>query len=161
VGTQKVSPTASHDQLRAFTGRLLEDLDRLEQMLEDGDLERGPARIGAELELFLVDERLRPAPVGPSLLDAIGDPRVTPELGAFNLEINTHPEELGGACLARLEAQLLDALGSIRAAGAAQGVQVVLSGILPTLEARHASLSFMTPADRYARLNDAMTELRG
>ncbi|MFV1988193.1 MAG: CBS domain-containing protein [Gemmatimonadota bacterium] len=161
MGIQNISPTASHDQLRAFTGRLLEDLDRLELLLEHGDIERGPARIGAELELFLVDERFRPAPVGPSLLDAIGDARVTPELGAFNLEINTHPEELGGACLARLETQLLDVLDSIRTAAAPQGVQVVLSGILPTLEARHASLSFMTPADRYAQLNDAMTELRG
>jgi CBS domain-containing protein len=161
VGTQSVDTSTTDEQLRAFTMRLLAELDRLETLLSEGQIETGPIRIGAELELFLVDERFRPAAAGPTILPTISDRRVTPELGAFNLEINTDPQELGGPALRHLEGQLTEVLQTVRVAAGNMGVNVVLAGILPTLEARHASLSFMTPADRYARLNEAMTALRG
>ena len=161
MGTQNVNTAATPEQLRAFTARLLEDLDRLETLLGSDSIERGPTRIGAELEMFLVDRRFRPVTSGPRVLERISDDRVTPELGAFNLEINTTPTELGGDALRSLEAQLIDALGIVREAASELDVRVVLAGILPTLEARHASLAYMTPADRYVRLNEAMTALRG
>ncbi len=161
MGTQRVSSSASPEQLRAFTARLLEDLDRLEALLDSDVIERGPARIGAELELFLVDRQFRPVADGPAILERISDPRVTPELGAFNLEINTDPGLLAGASLSALEDQLVEVLSTVRSAAEEQDVRVVMAGILPTLEGRHASLSYMTPAERYHRLNDAMTTLRG
>ncbi len=161
MGTQRVGLAADPEALRRFTARLLDDLDRLERMLGDGAIERGPARIGAELEMFLVDERWRPTANGPTVLAEAADPRVTPELGAFNLEVNTAPRALAGRCLSELEAELIELLDVVRAAAARHGSRVVLTGILPTLEARHATLDFMTPAERYARLNEAMTALRG
>lgn len=161
MGTQRVGPEGDSAELRRFTVRLLEDLDNLERMLDRGLIEREPARIGSELEMFLVDDRFAPVTSGPEVLSSIADPRVTPELGAFNLEVNSSPVGLGGDCLSRMESELVELLGVVREAAAGHGCRVVLSGILPTLEARHASPAFMTPLPRYARLNETMSAARG
>ncbi len=161
MGTQRVDPTGDPEALRRFTARLLDDLDRLESLLGAGGIESGPARIGAELELCLVDDRCQPSTLGPALLGEMDDPRVTPELGVYNLEINAKPYALGGTCLSDLETQLLNVLGTVGERAARHGVRPVLTGILPTLQSRHASLDYMTPADRYRRLNEAMTGARG
>ncbi|MDX1579134.1 MAG: glutamate-cysteine ligase family protein, partial [Gemmatimonadota bacterium] len=161
MGTQRVSGLGDPEAMRRFTGRLLDDLNCLERLLEGGDIERGPIRIGAELEMFLVDHHHHPAPRGPSILETLSDERVTPELGAFNLEVNARPRVFEGSCLSALEKELIELLRLVRGAAAEQGTEVVLTGILPTLEARHASVEYMTPLDRYRRLNEAMTQLRG
>jgi gamma-glutamyl:cysteine ligase YbdK (ATP-grasp superfamily) len=149
MGTQRIDQRSDPETLRVFTDRLLTDLDRLESLLDSDDIESGPSRIGAELEMFVVDRQLQPSKLGPRILDSIHDPRITPELGAFNLEANTPPVELGGTCLSDLEHQLLELLGIVRSAAADHDSHIVLTGILPTLEARHATLEFMTPAERY------------
>ena len=161
MGTQRIDARSDPETLRVFTDRLLRDLDRLESLLESDDIESGPSRIGAELEMFVVDRQLQPSKLGPRILDSIQDPRITPELGTFNLEANTEPMELGGTCLSDMERQLLELLDTVRSAAHDHDSHIVLTGILPTLEARHASLEFMTPAERYHRLNDALTALRG
>ncbi len=161
MGTQRVGDRGDAGAVREFTSRLLADLDRFERLLEDGRLDSGTTRIGAELEMFLVDSGMQPSSTGPSILSSLSDPRITPELGTFNLEANTEPLLMGGDCLRRMEAQLVELLDVVRVAAAAHDSDVVLVGILPTLEVRHASLEYMTPTDRYARLNAAMTALRG
>ncbi|MEC8494326.1 MAG: hypothetical protein VXZ39_05350, partial [Planctomycetota bacterium] len=46
--------------LRTFMQAVLEDLQGLERMMESGMIERGVRRIGAEQELFLVDDAWQP-----------------------------------------------------------------------------------------------------
>ena len=50
------------ESLRAFTRKLLGDLQALDLMLQHGAIESGVRRIGAEQELFLVDRGFNPAP---------------------------------------------------------------------------------------------------
>ena len=47
---------------RAFMKCLLRDLRALEIMIREGRMESGVRRVGAEQELFLVDQSWRPAP---------------------------------------------------------------------------------------------------
>ena len=54
----------------------------------------GPATVGAELELFLVDGAARPLPHNQVIRAAAADPRITVELDRFNLELNTSPAPL-------------------------------------------------------------------
>ena len=54
---------------QAFMKAVLDDLRALAFMLEEGRVESGVARIGAEQEMFLIDRELRPAPIGPEVLD--------------------------------------------------------------------------------------------
>ena len=161
MGQKTVKADHQQQDLRVFTRRLLADLQALEQMLEEGRIEGGPLRIGAEQELFLVDGDWRPAPLAPAILAELADPHATSELGRFNLELNLDPLVMEGDCLARLEAQLRDLLERTRRAAARHGAEAILTGILPTLDKADLTLENMSPEPRYRALNDALTSLRG
>jgi CBS domain-containing protein len=161
MGTQDITGDLEAASLRNFITRLLHDLQALEMMIEQGAIEEGVRRIGAEQELFLVDRAWRPAPLAIEILGAIDDPHFTTELGRFNLEINLDPLELGGDCLARMEHELDALLARARAAARGFGAEAALTGILPTLRKSDLGLGNMTPKPRYAALNAAMSKVRG
>ena len=147
--------------LRLFTQKLLTDLETLARMLEGDVFETGVRRVGAEQEMFLVDSEGRPAPVADRVMEAIDDPHFTHELALFNLECNLDPLPLGARCLSLFEEQLLELLEVARSGARACDAQVVLTGILPTVEAADLTLENITPKDRYHALNDAILRLRG
>ncbi|GMU64208.1 MAG: hypothetical protein AMXMBFR36_04820 [Acidobacteriota bacterium] len=149
------------ESLRSFTRHLLADLRALELMLKHGSLETGVRRIGAEQELFLLDRRFRPAPIAMEMLERLGDEHFTTEVARFNLEFNTDPLEFGGDCLARMERQLDELVVKARAAAHSLDSEIVMIGILPTIEISDLTLENMTPKPRYFALNEAMRRLRG
>ena len=79
-----------------FAERLEQCLSALGQLLERPGFGAGPATMGAELELFLVDGAARPLPLNQAIRAAVADPRVTEELDRFNLELNASPVQLAG-----------------------------------------------------------------
>lgn len=161
MGVNDVNLAVDQEELRVFTQALLRDVRALERMLETGAIESGIRRIGLEQEMFLVDEVYRPAPVAVEALERIEDPRVTSEIGRFNLECNSEPIEFGGDCLRRMEVQIGDLLDIVRDALVGLGARPVLTGILPTLRKSDLTLENMVPAQRYYALNEALTRLRG
>lgn len=162
MGEQDISELRDDSQMRAFTRALLEDLQALERMIRDGKIEAGIRRIGAEQELFLVDEGMRPAPVGYRMLADLADKgSFAPELAQFNLEINLQPQVLGGNCLSAMEAELLEKIELARVEAKRYEAQVLMVGILPSLEQSQLSLENMAPIPRFHQLNRIMTELRG
>ncbi len=161
MGEQKIDSDAAAADLRRFMKQVLAEVQALEKMLAGDWFETGIRRIGAEQETCLVDRDFHPAPLNLQILEDLGDPHFTTELGRHNVEINLDPQELDAGCLARLEGQLSELLGKLRAAATARCAEVVLTGILPTLDVSHLDLSFMTPVPRYYALNDAMNRLRG
>ncbi len=161
MGEQEITRDPDAEQLRVFTKKLLADLRALERMLEEDQIESDVRRIGAEQEVFLVDSSWRPAPLALEVLEAIGDPHFTTELGRFNIEFNLDPITLGGDCLRRMEGQVVEFLGRATRAARALDGEVILTGILPTLEKSDLHLGNMTPMARYKELNEAMTRLRG
>jgi hypothetical protein len=161
VGQHDVDELPSEEQLRAFSKAVLDDLEALEEMLVTGRFERGVHRIGAEQEMFLVDDAMEPAPVAPRILQRAPDPRLVSELATFNLEANLTPLPWGGRCLSALEAELHEVLALARRAAQTEGAHVVLVGILPTLRETDLTIDKLTPAPRYLALNRAITALRG
>ncbi len=161
MGTQEIAGDLDAANLRSFITRLLHDLQALEAMIEQGAIESGKRRIGAEQELFLVDRSWRPAPMAIEILAEVDDPHFTTELGRFNLEINLDPLELGGDSLGRMEHELNALLAKVRSIAHAHGAEVALTGILPTLRKSDLDLANMTPRPRYASLNAAMSKARG
>lgn len=146
---------------RRFTQAVLTDLHALERMLEGDIFEVGVPRIGAEQELFLVDRHFHPTPAALKVLQAMDDPAVTTELGAFNLELNVDPQPFHGDGLAKLEAQLTTLFKKLRGVCADLGVIPVLAGILPTIRKNDLGLENMVPSPRYLALNRAATAMRG
>ena len=145
----------------AFMQALLEDLRALAFMLEHGRVESGVTRLGAEQEMFLVDRYMRPAPVSLEVLQQANDPRLTTEIARFNLEANLTPLELTGNCFRRLEQELEHLIELARHAAATQNADVLLSGILPTLQKSDLTLDNLTPLARYRELDRSVIRLRG
>lgn len=164
MGDHNVAADADARHKRAFTKALLDDVVALERMIDAGMIEGGVRRIGAEQEMFLVDPKMRPASVGPSVLErlrALPDDRFTDELAQFNLEANLAAREFAGHCLRDMEAEIEEVLERVRAAAAPDAADVLLTGILPTLHRQDLTLSNMTPEPRYYALNDVLARFRG
>lgn len=149
------------DAIRAFTRAVLRDLQALERMIREDCFEKGIRRFGAEQELFLVGNGWRPAPLGTAVLERLQDGPFTPELALFNLEINLPPERLEGDPFTRVERQLTALVERAREAAAAEGANIVLCGILPTLAKSDLTLDQITPKPRYRALNEALNRMRG
>jgi CBS domain-containing protein/gamma-glutamyl:cysteine ligase YbdK (ATP-grasp superfamily) len=160
MGQHNVQET-SNENLQAFMKALLEDLRALAFMLEDGRIETGVQRIGAEQEMFLIDRDLRPAPVSLELLALANDSRLTTEIARFNLEANLTPLRLGADCFSQMEQELNELISLVRARAERLDADVLLSGILPTLEKSDLSLENLTPVARYFELDRGVIALRG
>lgn len=160
MGTQEIDQDQSGHRHRATIQHVLNDLRALEMMLEQGTLESGVCRIGAEQEIALVDSGYQPAPVGPEVLDELDEPKATTEIGRFNMEFNLNPAELTGTVLSSLEREICGLMQKARAAALTHGAEPVLIGIVPTLTQKQLTLDFMTPRPRYFALNDRITEAR-
>lgn len=155
-----ISREQSDKQRRRFMRAVLNDLSALEMMIENGLIESGITRIGAEQEMFLVDENYSPACKSIEILKDIKDPRFTFEIAKFNLEANLTPCELKGNCLRKLENEINETLLIARTVASKHDAQIVLAGILPTLKQLDLTLDNMVPIDRYFELNETLKNLK-
>src|SRR6266540_1010625 len=124
-----------------FQQRLEQCLSTLGELLERPGFGVGPATIGAELELFLVDEMARPLPHNQAVRAAAADARVNVELDRFNEEL-----------------RLL--LGRVADAAGKHGGRPVLVGILPTLRRADLNARVISDLPRYRALNRRLRLLR-
>jgi len=161
MGEHNVEQYADEKKAQAFMKALLEDLRALAFMLAEGRVESGVARIGAEQEMFLIDRYFRPAPVSLEVLKQANDPRLTTEIARFNLEANLTPLELENDCFARLEHELTEVIELARKSAATQNADILLSGILPTLQKSDLTLDNLTPVARYHELDRGVIRMRG
>ncbi|MGF1510743.1 MAG: CBS domain-containing protein [Myxococcota bacterium] len=161
MGDMTVNAHLQEQSYRAFVRNALTDIRALELMIEKGWIETGVRRIGAEQEMFLVNDGRRPACCAGAVLETLNDPHFTHELGRFNLECNLDPVAFQGGALRQMEGQLVWAVDSARAAAQAHGADVALVGILPTLRVSDLGLHSMTDHRRYHLLNGVLGAMRG
>ena len=161
MGEHNVEPQHDEHKEQLFMKALLDDLRALDYMLDNDLIESGVRRIGAEQEMFLVDENLRPAPVSVAVLEHAKDSRLTTEIAKFNLEANLTPLSLERNCFSQMESELNEVLARARASANHFGADILLAGILPTLRKSDLTLENLTPAPRYQQLNDSVIKLRG
>src|SRR6266699_2908093 len=143
-----------------FADRLGECLSALGQLLERPGFGVGPATVGAELELFLVDGAARPLPHNQAIRATVADPRVTVELTRFNLELNASPALLAGRPFAALGGELNVLLDRVADAARDHAGRLALIGILPTLRRADLGPGVMTDVPRYRALNSGLRRLR-
>lgn len=158
MGEQKVSLVSGDNQLQDFTKHLLRDVYAFEYMLENDWFESGIARIGAEQEMFLVDNKTyKPATINMEVLKKMKNWEwVTTELAKFNLETNLTPREFKGDCLRQMEMENLDYLNKIRDKLKPMDASLILTGILPTLTKMDLEMHNLTPNPRYVALMEAI-----
>src|ERR1051325_7575046 len=161
MGEHNVQQYVDEQKSQAFMKALLEDLSALAWMIENGCIESGVTRIGAEQEMFLLDRHLRPAPVSLEVLKHANDARLTTEIARFNLEANLTPLSLANNCFSRMEQELVELIELARSSAATQGADILLAGILPTLRKSDLPLDNLTPVARYHELDRGVIRLRG
>jgi len=143
-----------------FAERLEECLTVLAQLLNRPGFGTGPATIGAELELFLVDGAGRPLPHNQAIRAAVADPRVTLELDRFNLELNASPAVLAGRPFTALGGELNLLVDRVADAAEDHAGRPALIGILPTLREADFGPGAMTDLPRYRVLDGGLRRLR-
>jgi len=148
------------EQTARFEARLRDEVELFGRVARSGGLSRAGFVVGFELEAWLVDHGLVPAPVNERYLEALSDPLVVPELSRFNVELNGTPRALAGDAFSQLGAELeatwrrcLDVSHDMDAA-------LVLIGILPTIRQTDLTLANVSPLRRYAALNEQILRLR-
>jgi hypothetical protein len=152
---------ADHER---FKQRLDEHLRALELVLA----RRGPAALGsptrtlgAELELCLVDANGRAYAISEKLVAEANTPAITPEMGAFDIELSTPPVTLAGRPFSALRESMQSTVLQIRALAKKHGGRVVPISILPTLRAEDFSINAITDQPRYRALARGMRAARG
>jgi hypothetical protein len=143
-----------------FAERLEECLAALGQLLERPGFGTGPATVGAELELFLIDGAARALPHNQAVCARVDDPRVTVELDRFNLELNATPVPLAGQPFAALGGELNVLLDHVADVAQDHAGRPALIGILPTLRLADLGPGVMTDVPRYRALDSGLRRLR-
>jgi len=141
-----------------FGERLQEQLGVLRELLARPGFGEGPTTIGAELELFLVDEAGRPLPRNSEVREALGDPRVVLELGRFNIEVNLTPIPLEGEPFQRIGAEIQETMSDVDEA--VEGGGALPIGILPTLDVEDFTADAISDENRYEALSRGLRRLR-
>ena len=144
-----------------FSIRLATQLAELHHQIHSPPFSQKIFSIGAELEVSLIDEQLRPAAANEELLKLADNPYLTLELNRYNLEINVPPVKPPGTPFGELERRLDNFLNLLQNKGREIGVQVVPIGILPTLQKYHLGRKFMTDRFRYHALEKSLCGIRG
>ena len=88
MGEQNVKLNNDEATHQEFMKALLTEVHALEKMLDEGLVESGVRRIGAEQEMFLIDKAHKPAPKALEILEAIdsNQPIVLSQFVAFEDE---------------------------------------------------------------------------
>lgn len=146
---------------KKFLKALLQDIEALDIMLKENMIESGIKRIGAEQEFALVDKHYRPSKNGPEILSRIQDPHFTTELAKYNLEINLDPIKLKDKAFTQMEKQLRILLNKADKLARKTEDNIILTGILPSIDIRAVKMDYMTPNPRYFALDEIIKELRG
>ncbi len=161
MGDPNVQNPHSASELRAFTRQLLREVRAFDRMLADGRFASGHPHIGAEQELAMVDANEQAAPIIQAVLARKAHPEIVSEITRFSVEFGTDPILWGDRALSTLESRLSHLLGIVQETVRAEGADVVMTGILPTLTLSDITRDAVTPEPRYFAIDEAIQNLRG
>jgi len=160
MGQEIGSASFSRAECQAFRLRLEDETRLLVQQIAEGRWSTVGHVGGAELEAWLVDQALDPAPLNDRFLARFEDEACSAELGRFNIEFNTPPAPLRGRFLSGLQRALDAVLARARETAGALDLDILMIGTLPTLRDDQLNLRNLSPLNRYHALNDQVFAAR-
>lgn len=144
-----------------FDQRLAEETALLRSALASGSFSSSGFVAGCELEAWLIDRNLFPAPNNEAFLAHLDHPLVVPELSRFNVELNSTPQALHGNALLRMESELEQTWRYCMKKAHDLDNALILIGILPTVREQDLCLANISPLNRFSALNTEVIKLRG
>ncbi len=143
-----------------FRQKLAQETALLKQMIERKSCSNQQPTAGFEIEAWLVDRAMRPAPVNQQYLATLHNPLASAELAKFNFELNCEPVPLTGNVLTRLHAQLDRIWQNASRHAESMNHSTLMIGILPTLTQGDLHLGNMSDMHRYQALNTQILQTR-
>ena len=138
---------------RKFSKRLNVQLEQLREQIKKPSFSSSFFSLGAELEVYLVDEKFEPACINEQILELANNSCFTPEINRYNLELNLTPVNSKGVSpFALMEQEMRQLLDELHGYALDMGSRVIPVGILPTLKKCHLTEKFMTDQARYHAL---------
>jgi len=141
------------DDFTCFDHRLRQETDELHALEKQGALSSSPPLGGFEIEAWLIDQAMRPAPVNDRYLARLSDPLASAELARFNVELNNLPRPLTADALSCFHGDLETIWQRSSRTARQMDIQLLMIGILPTLQQPDLTLANMSPLNRYQALN--------
>jgi hypothetical protein len=145
---------------RCFSERLRLETTLLTELIQGDELSSQGGLTGFELEGWLVQSDMTPAPINDAFIHAYNDPGTTHELAQFNVEFNSPVFSLHGDVLTELDGWLAGILAKGHTIARSLGAELLFIGCLPTLEESHLCLANMSRLNRYQVLNERILAAR-
>lgn len=143
-----------------FHQQLAKETKLLEQLITKGACSECSPVAGFEIEAWLLDDAMRPAPFNASYLSSFNNPMASAELAKFNVELNTPPVPLTGNVLTQLNHDLLSTWQQAEQHARNMQLHLLMIGTLPTLRQDDLHLGNMSNMNRYRALNEQVLKTR-
>ncbi len=144
-----------------FNCRIHDQVDILKEVISKPDFGKGDICIGAELEMYLMDEHSDVSPVNLQLIELLKDEQFQTELNQFNLELNLSAVKAAGKPFSKLTSEMLTKFEHLWSVASTIKTRPLAVGILPTLKEKHLSNEYLTDLGRYKLLARELLKLRG
>jgi gamma-glutamyl:cysteine ligase YbdK (ATP-grasp superfamily) len=151
----------SADDYEQFNRRIHDQADLLKEVIQKPGFGSDERCLGAELEVYLMDEKSEVSPVNLQLLDMLNDQQFQTELNQFNMEINLSPVKAQGKPFSELSKEMISKFNYLWSVGEQIQTRPLAVGILPTLQEKHLSNKYMTDLGRYRVLGRELLKQRG
>ncbi len=153
MGEEIRSSSFKNADFDLFKKSLSKETEILESWFKEKKFSSLSERAGFELESWLVDEQLYPAPINETFLEKLNSPLASPELANFNVELNSTPCNLTADALSRMQKELDENWEQCKKTAKKLQADIVMIGILPTLDNDVLNLANMSKMKRYRALN--------
>lgn len=144
----------SNRDFQRFQTQINQETDELAVWFQQHRFDSDNTIGGFELEAWLIDNQCRPAPANEHYLKTLQSDQVVPELARFNVELNSPPQPLQKAALSQFHHDLQTNWDRCCLVAEQLGLQMVMIGILPTLQEAQLNLDNMSDLQRYRALNE-------
>jgi len=153
MGEEIRTSSFNDEDFDRFKDSLKKETKLLESWFKEKKFSSHSCRAGFELESWLVDEQLYPASINEAFLNKLNSPLASPELASFNVELNSTPCDLTGDALTRMQNELDENWKKCKKIAEELNSDIVMVGILPTLDNDVLHLANMSKMKRYRALN--------
>ncbi len=162
MGQEITNTSFSKKDFRIFRSCLKQETKILNEWFEQGVLSNDGLVGGFEIESWILDRALRPAPVNKEFLEHFNSSLASPELASFSLEFNNLPRDLINAVFSDFHTELENTWK--QAQDVAKNLSIpstlLLIGTLPTFQLSSLSKDTMSDMNRYRALNEQIMARR-
>lgn len=161
MGQQIERTTFTNEDRQNYRNKVKANLEVLQAMLARDMFERERKLAGLEMEFYVVDADGQPANANSELLQLLANEDFQTELAQFNIEFNLAPHKLSGTVFREMEEELCTSFEFAQRRANDIDANVVMIGILPTLDDLTIDEDTMSTEQRYFALNEQVLAARG